>query len=504
MTMKRLLISIILTLSALNAGAQRLYVATDKSCYLAGEMIGCSAFCSPGPPVACLELVSAEGSAAQGKIALNEGRGAGTLAIPFDTPTGNYRLVSYLPGQTPDASAGPVLSIFNTLCTDRVKGGVEVVERSAAAPVSSQSGYGFAVDIVRDSLVIRNTSGSDVSFCLSLYREDSLQGAARSSIASFKPSPAREGSYVETISGWVRGSGLAERVILAVPGSKTDCCQAETAPDGSFCARTETIYGDVDLVCIPVEGEHCYVEIDSPFCSPAAGALPKLEIFRAMEGDLLRRHAAMLRKAAMDTLSVSLPMRREHFFLERECRSYILDDYTRFPTMEEVFVELIPEVKMRRRSGKVHIYALMEKSVTDGIPRWGDAVVMIDGVPVPDQGLIESYDPALIKRIDIYPYQYQLGGPVFDGVINLVTFKGNMPGLLFDESVRIYSYHGCSAPVSMSGSETFFWHPLSELPAGGSLSIPLPQAAAGLCCTLSLEGLTTGGSAVYFRKTFCR
>ncbi|MBQ4201382.1 MAG: hypothetical protein II648_03695, partial [Bacteroidales bacterium] len=241
--MKRLLISLILTLSALSAGAQELYVATDKSCYLAGEMIGCSAFCSPGPPVACLELVSAEGSAAQGKIALNEGRGAGTLAIPFDTPTGNYRLVSYLPGQTPDASAGPVLSIFNTLCTDRVKGGVEVVERSAAAPVSSQSGYGFAVDIVRDSLVIRNTSGSDVSFCLSLYREDSLQGAARSSIASFKPSPAREGSYVETISGWVKGSGLAERVIIAVPGSKTDCCQAETAPDGSFCARTETIYG---------------------------------------------------------------------------------------------------------------------------------------------------------------------------------------------------------------------------------------------------------------------
>lgn len=504
MTMKRLLISLVLMFTALGAGAQGLYVATDKSSYLAGELIGCSAFCSPGHPVACLELVSAEGSAAQGKIALYDGRGAGTLAIPFDTPTGNYRLVSYFPGQQPDASAGPVLSIFNTLCTDRVKGGVEVVDRGGAAPVVSQVGYGFAVDIVRDSLVISNISGSDVSFCVSLYREDSLLGAPRSSIASFKPLPAGEVSYGEAISGRVVGSGQAGRVILAVPGSKTDCCQAETAPDGSFCAQTETIYGDVDLACIPLDGNDCHVEIDSPFCSPAADGLPRLEIFRAMEGDLLRRHAAMLRKAALDTLSLSLPVRREHFFLERECHSYILDDYTRFPTMEEVFVEIIPEVKMRRRAGKVRIYSLMEKSVTDGVPRWGDAVVMIDGVPVPDQSLIESYDPALVKRIDIYPYRYKLGGPVFDGVINLVTFKGNMPGLQFDESVRIYSYHGCSVPMSFSGSETFYWHPMSELPAGASLSLPLPQADKGTYCTLSVEGLASGGGAVYFRKTFSR
>ncbi|MBO6168948.1 MAG: hypothetical protein J6O51_03145 [Bacteroidales bacterium] len=508
--MKKIFSAIVLSLFAAAAAAQGLYVATDKSCYVAGDTAGCSAFCSPGASVAYIELVSSQGSAARTKLALSNGRGAGTISIPLDAPTGNYRLVSYLPGQTPDPSSGPVISIFNTLSTDRVNDGVEIVQKASRTASVSQSGYGFAADIHGDSLIVRNISGRPVSYCISLYRDDSLQSSERSrSIASFKPSGAGAPSFGEIISGWVLGadSACAGSVILAVPGSRTDCYQCPVQADGSFAVQTENIYGDVDLVCIPVGADNtkdCFVALDSPFRCPPAEGLPKLEIFRSMENDLLRRSAEMQRKAAADTLAVSLPVRGEHFFLEHECTAYILDDYTRFPTMQEVFVELIPNARMQRRGGSVSVQVLMETSVMDASPRWGSAVVMIDGVPVPDGRLVESYDPALIKVLEVYPYKYKIGDTEFDGVVNLVTFKGNMPGLLFDDFVRIYSFNGCSFPVILSGSETLSWLPLEELPAGGSTSVDCSPTQKGAIYTLNVEGITDQGRAVYFRKTFSR
>ena len=172
--------------------------------------------------------------------------------------------------------------------------------------------------------------------------------------------------------------------------------------------------------------------------------------------------------------------------------------------MEEVFVEIIPQVKLRRKAGVPHIYVLMPSAVTDGIPRWGDAMVMVDGVPVPDQRLIEGYDPAIVRAIEVYQHKYTLGKRAFDGVVNLVTFDGKMPGLLFDDSVRIYSYRGCSLPQTISGAVTLFWHPMLELPAGGSVSVPCGDAVAGTVYSLTVEGIAPDGMPVYFRKTFLR
>lgn len=505
--MKKILTALIVLAAAFPAMAQDMYLATDKACYVAGESIGCSVFCASGPSVAMVELVSSDGPAARTKLALSGGRGAGMLHIPFGTPTGNYRILSYLQDGSP--VSGPVISVYNTLTIDRVKGGVEVVSEAASAPQLMETGYGLSVDVKADSLVIRNLSGAAASVCVSLYREDSLQPVSRPSIAGFKLPAASEPSDGERIRGRIEGAGaaFATGVILAVPGSKTDCYHAEVQEDGSFCADTENIFGDVDLVCIPVgveKSRDAYVVLDQPFLGAPVSGLPKLEICRSMEPDLLRRTAAMRERLSADTLAVSLPVRGGHFFLEHESISYELDDYTRFPTMEEVFVEIIPQVKLRRRGGEPHIYVLIPPSVSDGIPRWGDAVVMVDGVPVPDQRLIESYDPAIVKTIEVYPCRYRLGSAVFDGVVNLVTFDGRMPGLLLPDYIRIYGFHGCSIPRVFEGSETLLWSPLVDIPAGASVSVPVDRAAAGAVYTLSVEGLTAAGVPLYLRKTFLR
>lgn len=510
--MKRILIITLLSLAALTAGAQ-VYVATDKSCYLAGEKIWCSVFCAEGPSVVYLELISADGSTARTRIDVRKGRGGGSLQIPVTTPTGNYRLCAYT-GQSDARYGGPVLSVFNTVSTDRVQDGVLIVDADEYGSTAAvQTGYGFSVQTAGD-IVLENNSGSLVSCCISLTRSDSINAPGYHSIATFVPGAAGPESHGEVLKAIVAGPDadavLGENLaaVIAVPGSRTDCCTAVVDEDGTASFETENIFGNVDVVCMLEgleSGKTAHMELLSPFLSPRPGDLPKLKLCRSMQDDLLRRTAAMIEERATDTLAATLPMRREHFMQTHECVTYILDDYTRFPTMEEVFVEITPDVKLRHRAGGVtKIYVLMENSVAEGAPRWGDAVVMIDGVPVPDKKLIETYDPAIVKAIEVYPYRYNMGYRIFDGVVNLVTFKGNMPGVLFDDNVRIYDFYGCSWPMVHSGSETPYWNPLVSLAPGEKFELPADALVPGKSYSLTVEGLASDDRPVYLRKTFVR
>ncbi len=514
--MKRLACILILTLAALTAGAQ-VYVATDKSCYVAGDRIWCSLFSAPGPAVAYLELRSSEGTAARARIALEQGRGGGSIQIPAVTPTGNYRLVAYTEGSEP---AGPVLSVFNTLGTARVKGGVEIAGDGEAlpAPKDIQTGYGFSVSD-SGSLELRNTSGAPVSFCVSLYREDSLPAPAYRSISGFVPgSPATQeegevlcarlaGADADAVADYADKNTPGLRALLAAPGTGDNCYSAVKDPDGLFRFRTDNIYGDCDVVCMLEDvdpASDCHLELVSPFRYPAPSDLPVLRLYRGSAPDLERRTAAMLHGVSSDTLAVTLPMHRSHFLLEHECISYILDDYVRFPTMEEVFVEITPNVKMRKRKGVTHVYVLLQTPVSESVPQWGEALAMIDGVPVPDQSLIRTYDPAIVKVVEVYPYRYNFGGSIYGGVLNLVTFKGNMPGVLFDDNVRIYGFEGCSWPEEHRGGETLYWHPLLTLGPGESLTLPSEGMEPGVRYVLCAEGLADGVRPVHLRKSFVR
>ena len=516
--MKRLLICTLLVLLSLSAAAQ-VYVATDKPCYLAGERIWCSVFCAGGPSVAYLELSSAEGPVARTRIDLRNGRGGGSLPIPAVVPTGNYKLFAYTEADAADVD-GPVLSVFNTASTARVPDGVEIVtSREYGHETPVQTGYGFSVRTDGGKIVLENTSGASVSCCVSLTRDDSIAAAAFHSIASFAPDGFSDESDGETLRAVLAGAdagAVADALIrdsssvsamIAVPGSKTDCYAGRYLGNGRFEFRTENIFRDGDIVCLLDgldPGMDCHLEIESPFLSPVPKNLPKLKLCRSMERDLVRRMSSLAAERGSDTLAVTLPMRRDHFFLTHECISYVLDDYTRFPTMEEVFVEITPDIKLRKRNGEPHIYALMSTSVLEEAARWGDVVTMIDGVPIFNQNIIATYDPAVVKVIELYPFRYDIGGKTFDGVVNFVTFRGDMPGVSFDDNVRIYDFHGCSWPMVHEGSETPFWHPLLTLEPGESFEIPSSSLEAGVSYTLSVDGLAYGRRPVYLRKSFVR
>lgn len=212
-----------------------------------------------------------------------------------------------------------------------------------------------------------------------------------------------------------------------------------------------------------------------------------------------------------DTLYEALPL-REHLVLDRQkCIRYNLDDYTRFPVMEEIFVEFIPEMRTRRVDGVQQIQVRVSDMLNNYYFPSGTALVLLDGVPVLDHAKILAYDPLLVKRIDIYPDSYLFGIRGFSGIVNFVTYKGTLPSMQFEDNVRIVDYQGCSLPLAYTCAgvgrdypdfrQTLYWHPLLTLGPGETLEVECKTPAYGGRFEAVAEGLTEAGAAVAAHAT---
>ena len=549
--MKRLIhILLCLSLSAFQLQAEdhlreRVYLSTDRTVYVAGDAIWCSAYCldvntgrlSSFSEIAYVELHSSDGMAQTAKISLKNGRGAGCLEIPNTVPTGNYRLIAYtaqscnekgydyLPGSR-------TVSVFNTFSGARVKSGVELVDAAAYEDFCKESAPGDSsgIELVpegRDAILIKNNSGADVSLNLSVFHNDGIVAPYNEGIASFvrrvKALPPAEGFSMERIPEY-EGEIVRARVVganadliagtagmhafLSTPGLVPNPYSARIGGNGEVSFFTTNIFGEQEIF-LEIEGldadNGCHLEIVSPFVNVGPGAVAPLKLSSCLAGRLAARSVGMQVEKAFnaDTLYEYIPDGRLQLLRTKPVR-YVLDDYTRFPDMREVLSEIVQET--RTGSGS-DIRVRMQDSYNTVYMSSGMSMAMIDGIPVLDQSRILEYDPLLVQYIDVYPYSYLIGTRLFGGVLNFVTYKRNLPSCPFADNVRIVNFQGASVPraYTCNGAgpeypdyrQTIWWHPVINIPKGESYRVKIKRPAYEGRFDAVAEGLSADGTPVY-------
>lgn len=506
--MKRLLTILAVILCTLGARAERRVVlATDKAVYIAGDVVLCSVWSledgvlCDSSAVAYVELVSSDGLAATGKIALTGGRGAGAISLPASLPTGNYRIFAY----TSDSSSAEasLISVFNTGSKARVKGGVEIVQSTPSEGVSPSFGGEISISAPLSAkegtplrIVLGNSGNSDAEVALSVIEDDSVPSPCGSiSLALDAGEPESDG---ETIYARLNGRDAATvaeepglTAFISAPGSASDSYSGKIAPDGSIHFKTNNIYGQRDLVCeimgLPDSWDCSFAPV-SPFKMPAVGSVPVLAMSPSIRPALEARKVSLKENCAkLDTLYEFLP-RRDNLLLDvRDAITYHLDDYTRFPTVKDIIVEIIPSLAVRKHNGRQEIKIILEDIPYKG--RSSNVLVLLDGVPVGNHEHMLAFDASLLGDVQVYPFNYALGRTVFAGIVNFVTTRHDMSSLFFDKNVRIVDFQGCSYPVSLgprkpgNAGATLLWQPLLKIPAGGSLSFEFSASGQPLVIT---------------------
>jgi len=124
-------------------------------------------------------------------------------------------------------------------------------------------------------------------------------------------------------------------------------------------------------------------------------------------------------------------------------KTYMLDDYTRFGTMEEVMREYVAEVLVRKSGGKYH-YKVSNARYKVFFEE--DPLVLLDGVPVFDIDRIMAFDPLKIKKADIVTRRYYAGGIAYNGIVSYSTYQGDLAGYQLDPNALLLEYPGLQLP----------------------------------------------------------
>ena len=601
------------------AGAQttvveKTYISTDREIYVSGDKIWCSAFCvdaanglrpSSLSAIAYVEIVSEDGTLESGKIALSEGRGAGTIEIPATAPTGNYRIVAYTaytkntPGFNPQEHISKTISIFNTATKERVKNGVKILSDSeydalrtpASTPAGthttgthttgthttgthSSSTYNAGTQPVAGALsitchrsaegylevVLTNNSAAPADLSLSLSNRDGIippdntsigafmgaaasaaqaaagaeSAAAATSAAAGASAAARASAGAESapaaavstaaelpeyegeiIRGRIAGAttdeieGLKGRsAFISVPTEKSDLYSSVVDNDGMIKFVTNNIYGTKEMVCEIEDNDlaRCHIELISPFVSPKLKGIPALQMAPSIKEDLQRRGLSvqLCRSFSADTLASLMPIRENPLIPSYDAIEYKLDDYKRFPVMRELFIEFINEIKVRRVDGKEQLKVKTHLEERVSLFDKNNSLIMVDGIPVFDHSQVIEYDPLLVESVVVYPYKYYTGWRSFCGMANFVTYKKNLPGIKFNDGVRVVQFKGCSYPMAFTCQEIgedfpdyrelLYWHPQIKLPAGESSSIKVKIPANVKEIRICAEGMMENGT----------
>ena len=118
---------------------------------------------------------------------------------------------------------------------------------------------------------------------------------------------------------------------------------------------------------------------------------------------------------------------------------YFLDDYTRFPTMEEVMREYVQGVLVKKQKGEFEYRVF---NLNTGKLFFDHPLVLLDGVPVFDLDKIMTLDPFQIKSIDIKRRKEFLGPLSFFGIISYKSFKGDLINEILEKNTTRFTYQG--------------------------------------------------------------
>jgi len=170
---------------------------------------------------------------------------------------------------------------------------------------------------------------------------------------------------------------------------------------------------------------------------------------------------------------------RELLFYGKPSSTIHFDDFIKLPRLEEYFIEVIPQVAVRKNRGITHFEVLGPHPDLSIYP----PLVMIDGVAIFDIEAVLAVSPRLIDRIEIVNAPYIRGNVTFGGIISLISKNNDLGYIDLPSSGLLVNYQMLDQTREPSFEElvadswlpdvrnTLYWDPELILAPGESRAI---------------------------------
>ncbi|WP_093022062.1 hypothetical protein [Pustulibacterium marinum] len=392
------------------------------------------------------------------KVLVNEGIASGDLFIDKEIASGSYKLIAY----TNEALKNTELFQTDLLVVNPYQNNFENWESSSDTTGTSQEivkkdvvikssdllllnnhefGKREKVVVNFDREILKNTSFLEGNYSLSVRKIDAfskIESIPESK--NFKHYLFKDASLDtkqitaefrgNIISGKLTGDDIANKTITAsVPGNPFQFKLATTNENGDFYLVLDNPLPSSTVYLQPLNTTDALVTIDSFYIpKKAIREIKSYDLKLAMQPDIAERAVADQIENAYydykrDTLLEVANESVKKFYAPLE-KIYYLDDFTRFPTMQETIVEIVKELYFKKKKGKYTLHSRdYENEYSENL--FGETLIFIDGIIIRDTDQFFNYDARKIDRIEVVNSGYFYGGKLFNGIASVYTKEGD-------------------------------------------------------------------------------
>jgi hypothetical protein len=529
---------------------ESLMLHLNTTFFLTGETLHFKIYCldknssgkiSQLSSVAYVELVGEDQQPlTQMKVRLEKGVGHGDFFFPGNIPSGNYMLIAYtkwMRNFDEKLFFHTTITVINPLIRPPVSDtSARVAVEGLREPQAHHDGLLLQTDKesygIRERVSIKLANDTDVTMFLSanvrlLEPEINSAFSLGEFVTNNNGQPGlKEIRFLpeirsELISGILKdkinGKPLAGALVsLSSPSQNFEFIMSTTDSIGRYYFNSRNIGSDYILLHPHSAPQGVIIEPDAEFLGKYISFTPpKLRIDSSMKKMINRRHVSLqvenaFYNAKKDSLA---PMQKNGRFFGKPDKSYNLDDFTRFPSMEDVFREIIPQVVVKIRDGN---FFLVMISGVNSYRFQNPPLVLVDGIPIDNTNAFMKYDPSLIKTISLITRRYYYGGLETEGIISVETFDGDAKNLPLGDLVRvkytrpeaekIYYFADYENNQTLTRIPDFrtqlYWNPSVEVNASSTTTLNFFTGDLPGTYVAEIVGFTSTGKQIYYTKEF--
>ena len=461
MDMRRILLGMMLGLCVLTSMAQSsdlMRIYTDKDCYLAGEKLWIKVNVDhealPGNAisrVAYVEICDTAQVYVQGKVALQQGAGWACIHLPQTMHSGVYQLTAYtryMRNCQSESYPRKYVAVMNTLGSsekdDRVINDLASVEDNASKSLDmgmkgDKSSYGLREKV---SLSWPSQLADAKELVLSVVRKDcAVNLPALESQLPVKENgahwlPECEGHIV---TAKIEGEDLPDEALtqLSCVGKEMKLFEGQQKKKGVYQFFTYGVNDRQDVVftALADDGKTYRMEMETPFAENLPVSVPNL-VCQYEDSALVDRSVALQLSQAMPKVVLQKEV-EEMIYGRLPDKTYNLDEYVRFNTVQECIVEFVMGISISKENGKNTIRMLDGNSKNYNL---FPVLVLVDGVAFNDHSEVLGYNARQLHYIHQYRGDYFLGDSYYGGILSLITHRGMLTDIRMHEHMQMMGY----------------------------------------------------------------
>jgi len=448
---------------------EEIIISTNSDLFVVGETIFYKLHCfnletrnaSSISKIAYVSLISDKKEVVfTQKLNLDKGLANGDYYIPPSVSTGNYKLVSYTKWmnnrdepvfeldvyiinpfyQTLDHNSnGPSNRIYSDSIAFSKSFKTQLINSANKIRlITDQNSYKTRSKVSLEIPELRNTFRNG-HYSISVRKLDPII------ITKESKEPQKSGARPETlhlpeirgeiISGSIRSiednKGVPNKIVgLSITGNANIYKNVRSDRHGKFYFNLYENYEEGNLIIQLIDTERDDYKIildDRSLKNINKLSFSKLYLNPNIENWLLQKSINNQVESAFFSIKTDSILRKEEprVFYGNSGEEFLLDDYTRFPTIKETFVEIIKGAGTRNVKGNRKIVIINSEIEQNNLLPDLETLVLIDGIPILDHDIVLDFSSKEIEKISIIKSLYYHGPSMYNGIIALETKEGN-------------------------------------------------------------------------------